>query len=137
MGWGLPAAVGLKLVYKDRPVVCVTGDGGFMMTVNALSTAMQYQLPVLCVVFNDNALGMVNQHQPAGKKVASEFVETDNAAVARGFGAYGVQVNDSRHLPEAIRDAQASGLPAVIDVIIDRKPSPDDFRADMRTATET
>jgi thiamine pyrophosphate-dependent acetolactate synthase large subunit-like protein len=137
MGWGLPAAVGLKLVYPERPVVCVTGDGGYMMTVHALSTAMQYHLPILCVVFNDNALGMVLDHQPAGQYIASEFVETDNAAVARGFGAFGVQVRDSRDLPDAIRQAQASGLPAVIDVVIDRGPSPDEWRADARRTGET
>ena len=137
MGWGLPAAVALKLVYPDRPVACVTGDGGYMMTVNALSTAMQYNLPILCVVFNDNALGMVLDHQPAGKTIASEFVDTDNAAVARGFGAFGVQVNDSRDLPQALRDATASGLPAVVDVIIDRDPTPDDWRADARRTGET
>ena len=137
MGWGLPAAVGLKLVYKDRPVVCVTGDGGYMMTVNALSTAVQYDLPIICVVFNDGALGMVRQHQPEGRSIASEFVTTDNGAVARGFGAFGIQVEDSRDLPDAIRQAQASGLPAVIDVLIDRGPSPDDWRADARRAGET
>ena len=137
MGWGLPAAVGLKLVYKDRPVVCVTGDGGYMMTVNALSTAVQYDLPIICVVFNDGALGMVRQHQPEGRRIASEFVTTDNGAVARGFGAFGIQVGDSRDLPDAIRQAQSSGLPAVIDVLIDRGPSPDDWRADARRAGET
>ena len=108
-----------------------------MMTVHALSTAMQYRLPILCVVFNDNALGMVLDHQPPGRTIASEFVPTDNAAVARGFGAFGVQVNDSRDLPDAIREAQASGLPAVVDVVIDRGPSPDDWRADARRTGET
>jgi acetolactate synthase-1/2/3 large subunit len=137
MGWGLPASVALKLVYPDRPVVCVTGDGGYMMTVNALSTAMQYQLPILCVVFNDSALGMVLDHQTPGRYIASEFIENDNAAIARGFGAFGVQVKDSRDLPDAIRQAQASGLPAVVDVLIDREPSPDDWRADARRAGET
>ncbi len=137
MGWGLPAAVGLKLVYPDRPVVCVTGDGGYMMTVNALSTAMQYELPIICVVFNDNALGMVLDHQLPGREIASEFYPTDNAAEAPGYGAFGVHVSDSRDLPEAIRQAQASGLPAVVDVEIDRVPSPDDWRADARRAGET
>ena len=137
MGWGLPAAVALKLVYPDRPVACVTGDGGYMMTVNAISTAMQYDLPIICFVFNDGALGMVRQHQTEGRYIASEFAVTDNAAVARGFGAHGVQVKDSRHLPDAIRDALASGLPSVVDVLIDRAPSPDDWRADARRAGET
>jgi acetolactate synthase-1/2/3 large subunit len=137
MGWGLPASVALKLVYRDRPVVCVTGDGGYMMTVHAISTAMQYRLPILCVVLNNNALGMVRGHQPPDRLIASEFVETDNAAVARGFGAFGVQVKDSRDLPGAIRQALASGLPAVVDVLIDRGPSPDDWRASAHRAGET
>ena len=67
---------------------------------------------------------MVRQHQPADRLIASEFVPTDNAAVARGIGAFGVQVSDSRDLAGAIREAQASGLPAVIDVMVDRGPSP-------------
>jgi acetolactate synthase-1/2/3 large subunit len=137
MGWGLPAAVGLQIAYPDRPVVCVTGDGGYMMTVNALSTALQYRLPIICVVFNDGALGMVRHHQAPGRYIASEFAETDNAAVARGFGCFGVQVADSRDLPAALREARASGLPAVVDVLIDRGPSPDDWRADLRTSGET
>ena len=137
MGWALPAAVALKLVYRDRPVAAVSGDGGYMMTVNALSTALQYDLPILCFVFNDNSLGMVRQHQPADRLIASEFVPTDNAAVARGIGAFGVQVSDSRDLAGAIKEAQASGLPAVIDVMVDRGPSPDDWRADARRAGET
>ena len=137
MGWGLPAAVGLQIAYPGRQVVCVTGDGGYMMTVNALSTAMQYELPIICVVFNDGALGMVRHHQAPGQYIASEFAETDNAAVARGFGCFGVQVADSRDLPDALRQAQASGLPGVVDVLIDRGPSPDDWRADLRTAGET
>ena len=136
MGWSLPASLALKLARPDAPAVSVTGDGGFMMSVHALSTAMQYDLPILCVVLNDSALGMVRHHQ-GETKIASEFLETDNGAVARGFGAYGVQVRDSRNLPQAIRDAQASGRPAVVDMVIDRGPNPDDFRADMRSATET
>ena len=137
MGWALPAAVALKLVYPDRPVTAVTGDGGFMMTVNALSTAMQYDLPINCVVFNDNALGMVLDHQPRGQEIASEFYPTDNAAIARGFGCFGVHVEDSRDLPDALREARDSGLPAVVDVAVDREPSPDDWRADARRSGET
>ena len=137
MGWGLPASVGLQVAYPGRQVVSVTGDGGYMMTVNALSTAMQYNLPIICVVFNDGALGMVRHHQAPGQYIASEFAVTDNSAVARGFGCFGVQVADSRDLAGALQDARASGLPAVVDVLIDRGPSPDDWRADLRTAGET
>ena len=136
MGWSLPAAVAIKLVHRDRPVVSVTGDGGFMMSIHAISTALQYDLPIICVVYNDSALGMVRHHQ-GDRLIASEFVEADHGAIARGFGAFGAQVSDSRELPRVLREAQASGLPAVIDVIIDRGPTPDDFRADLRTAAET
>jgi acetolactate synthase-1/2/3 large subunit len=85
---------------------------------------------------NDSALGMVRHHQ-GSRTIASEFVQTDHGAVARGFGAYGVQVQDSRDLADALREALASGRPAVVDVVIDREPNPDDVRADLRSATET
>ena len=137
MGWALPAAVGLKLVYPDQQVVAVTGDGGYMMVVNAISTAVQYELPIICVVFNNNTLGMVNDHQPEGHKIASEFHPTNNATVAEGMGAWGVQVNDSKDIPDALRAAQASGKPAVIDVIVDPDPSPDNWRAGAWRAGQT
>ncbi|NQW23357.1 MAG: thiamine pyrophosphate-binding protein [SAR202 cluster bacterium] len=137
MGWALPAAVGLKLVYPNQPVVCVTGDGGYMMTVNAISTAVQYDLPIICVVFNDNVLGMVHDHQPEGHKIASEFFPTNNAAVAEAMGAFGIQVSHSKDLPDALMAAQASGRPAVVDVLVDRGPSPDDWRASAHKAGET
>ena len=137
MGWALPAAVGLKLVYPNQPVVAVTGDGGYMMVVNAISTAVQYDLPIICVVFNNNTLGMVNDHQPEGHKIASEFHPTNNATVAEGMGAWGVQVNDSKDLPDALRAALASGKPAVVDVLIDPNPSPDDWRAGAWRAGQT
>ena len=137
MGWALPAAVGLKLVYPDQPVVCISGDGGYMMTVNAISTAVQYDLPIICVVFNNGTLGMVNDHQPEGHKIASEFYPTNNATVAEGMGAWGIQINDSKDLPDALRAAQASGRTAVIDVIIDPGPSPDDWRAGAWRAGQT
>ena len=136
MGWSLPAALALKLAHPDRPVVGVTGDGGFMMSVHAISTALQYDLPVVWVVMNDSALGMVRHHQE-GRFIASEFIETDHGAVARGMGAYGVQVKDPGELPDALRGAIASGRPAVVDVVIDRGPSIDDLRASGRRLTET
>ena len=137
MGWALPASVGLKLVFPDQPVVCVTGDGGYMMTVNAISTAVQYNLPIICVVFNDNVLGMVHDHQPEGHKIASEFFPTNNAVVAEGMGAFGIQVSHSKDLPDALRAAQASGRPAVVDVLVDPGPSPDDWRAGAWRAGQT
>ena len=136
MGWSLPAALALKLAHPERPVVGITGDGGFMMSVHAISTAIQYNLPVVYVVLNDSALGMVRHHQ-GDKIISAEFAETDHGAIARSMGAFGIQVSDSREVPDALREAQASGRPAVVDVIIDKGPNPDDFRATARRLTDT
>ena len=135
MGWGLPAALGVKLARPDEPVVAVVGDGGFMMSVHALATAVEHAIPVVCVVCNDSGLGMVRAHQ--ARPVASEFGATDHAAIARGFGARGWRVEDSRDLPGALAEAQACGEPAVVDVIMRRDVSPDVYRARARAATET
>jgi len=136
MGWAMPAALGLKLAYPRRQVVAVTGDGGFMMSVHAIQTAMQYKLPVVFVVMNDSALGMVRQHQ-GDRAIASEFGTVDHGAIARGFGAYGIQIKDSRELPQALRDALAFDGPAVVDVVVDPKADIGDFRFSPRLATET
>lgn len=136
MGWSLPAALALKLAHPDRPVVGVTGDGGFMMSVHAINTALQYDLPVVYVVLNDSALGMVRGHQ-GDRLIASEFIETDHGAISRGMGGYGIKVQDSKDLPNALREAVSSGKPAVVDVVIDRGPNVDDLRASARRLTET
>ena len=119
MGWALPAALAVKLARPEKPAVAVTGDGGFMMAVQALSTAVQYNIPMTCVVMNDSSLGMVRQHQ-GDRVIVSEFTEIDHAALAKSFGADGVQVTDSKDLPDALRQAQASDKPFVVDVVIDR-----------------
>ena len=86
---------------------------------------MQYDLPMTCVVFNDNALGMVLDHQPRGAgDSVGVLPDGQRRHSAGGFGCYGVHVEDSRDLPDALREARDSGLPAVVDVAIDREPSP-------------
>jgi acetolactate synthase-1/2/3 large subunit len=134
MGWAMPAALGIKLARPSQPSVAVTGDGGFMMSVHALSTAAD--IPIVTVVMNDSGLGMVRQHQ-GERSIASTFPETDHAAIARGFGLEGYRVTHGKDLPDAIRTAQSTGKSAVIDVVIDDSPSPDVYRARLRAQTET
>ena len=136
MGWAMPAALALKLVYPNRQVVGVTGDGGFMMSIHAIQTAVQYKLPVVYVVMNDSALGMVRMNQ-GDRPMASEFGDVDHGAIARGFGAFGVQVRDPRDLPGALEQALNCGGPAVVDVVISKTASIDDVRNSPRLATET
>ncbi|MDR8330732.1 acetolactate synthase, partial [Acinetobacter baumannii] len=63
MGFGLPAALGVKMALPDEMVVCVTGDGSIQMNIQDLSTALQYELPVLVLNLNNRYLGMVKQWQ--------------------------------------------------------------------------
>ncbi len=118
MGWGAPAAVGAKLVHPDRPVVSVTGDGGFSMSVHVIATAVQYDLPVVFVVMNNSGLGMIATGDLGGDSPAA-FNDTDFAAVARGFGAEGLRVEDPAEIQDAVKEALKKGRPTVVDVITD------------------
>jgi len=78
----------------------------------------------------------VRQHQ-GDRIIASSFPDVDHAAIARGFGLAGFRVTHGKDLPEAIRAAQSLGTGAVIDVVIDDGPSPDVYRTQAVSATET
>ena len=92
MGFAIPAALGAKLVHPDRPVVAVCGDGGFAMTMNGLMTAIEQDIPIITVVFNNKALGWVLH---GGGPFAAEFNDFDHAAIARAMGCHGVRVDRS------------------------------------------
>jgi len=117
MGWGPPAALAVKLLHPDRPVLSVSGDGGFGMVPHVLSTAVQYRLPVVFLVMNNSGLGMIHDVQSQrGKIIATEFVETDFAQIARAFGCQGVNVKKAEELGPAIKEAFRASVPTVIDV---------------------
>ncbi|MFO7965069.1 MAG: thiamine pyrophosphate-binding protein [Desulfobacterales bacterium] len=116
MGYGPPAALGLKLLHPNRPVLSVSGDGGFAMVPHVLSTAVQYRLPVAFLVMNNSGLGMVRDIQ-GDKIIATEFSPTDFARIAQGFGCRGVTVHRAEEIQPAISEAFGADLPTVIDVI--------------------
>lgn len=118
MGWGAPAAVGAQLVHPDRPVVSVSGDGGFSMSVHVIATAVQYNLPVVFVVMNNSALSMIATGDLGGDSPAA-FSDTDFAAIARGFGAEGLRVDQPADIQDAVGEALRKGRPTVVDVITD------------------
>lgn len=128
MGWATPAAVGAKITRPDRPVMAVTGDGGFMMTCNALATAVQFKAPMVCVVLNDSALGMVRENQGANV-FSCEFPTQDHAKMCEAMGGWGIHVTSSKDIPAAIKAAFKSGKPAVVDVVIEQKESFKTYRA--------
>ncbi len=121
MGWGPPAALTAKLLHPDRPVLSVCGDGGFAMVVHVLSTAVQHHLPVVFLVMNNSVLGMIRDHQaPMGRIIASEFIHTDFAQIARAFGCQGLNVGKPGELGMAIKEALRAPVPTVIDVATSR-----------------
>lgn len=113
MGYAIPSAIAAKLVHPDRPVVAVCGDGGFAMTMNGLMTALENDVPITVVIFNNHALGW-SKHSRGD--FATRFDVFDHAAMARSMGCRGIKVTDPQDLAAAFRDALSSPVSTVIDV---------------------
>jgi len=120
MGFAIPAALAAKLVHPDRPVVAVCGDGGFAMTMNGMMTAIEHDIPITTVVFNNNALGWVLH---GGGPFAAEFNDFDHAAIARAMGCNGTRIEDANDLGPALQEALVSRKPTVLDVRTSLKTS--------------
>jgi acetolactate synthase I/II/III large subunit len=120
MGFAIPAALAAKLVHPERAVVAVCGDGGFAMTMNGMMTAIEHDIPITTVVFNNNALGWVLH---GGGPFAAEFNDFDHGAIARAMGCRGERVEDPARLGTALQEALASRQPSVIDVRTSLKTS--------------
>jgi acetolactate synthase-1/2/3 large subunit len=120
MGFAIPAALSAKLVYPERPVVAVCGDGGFAMTMNGMMTAIEQDIPIVTVVFNNKALGWVLH---GGGPFAAEFNDFDHAAIARAMGCRGTRVEEPAALVPALQEALAARQPTVIDVRTSLKTS--------------
>jgi acetolactate synthase-1/2/3 large subunit len=122
MGYGLPAAVAAKLVHPDRIVVCVAGDGDFSMTGQELVTAVQYGAPVIVLVVDNGMLGTIRMHQERaypGRVSATDLVNPDFAALGRAYGGAGERVERTEDFAPAFERALASGLPAVLHLVVD------------------
>ena len=117
LGFGLPYAIALQAQQPGRAVALVTGDGSFGFTLNELDTARRYRLPVLCIVHNNAAWGIIRagQRNALGFELGTALDETDYAAIACGFGCHGERVTALEEVGPAMRRALASGLPAVLD----------------------
>lgn len=126
LGFAFNMSLGAKVAAPDRPVVSVSGDGGFFFASNELATAVQYGLGVVAVVFNDSAYGNTHLDQVdnyGGRILGTELRNPDIPAYAESFGAVGVRVDDVADLAPALRDAIADPRPVVIEVPIDHLPS--------------
>lgn len=122
MGWGLPAALGVKLSRPDSLVVAVHGDGSFFMVSQDLETSVREDIPVVHVVINNFAFGNTRDRQRYahdGRYLGVFYGNPDFAAYAHLLGAYGERVEKAADLLPALERAIASGRPAVVDVIQD------------------
>jgi acetolactate synthase I/II/III large subunit len=122
MGYGIPAAVAMKRLYPERPVVCFAGDGDFLMNGQEFATAVQYGLPFVVIVCDNSIYGTIRMHQEReypGRVVATALRNPDFAAYARAFGGFGVSVERTADFPTAFAQAQASGKPAIVRLAID------------------
>jgi acetolactate synthase-1/2/3 large subunit len=121
LGSGFPTALGAKVANPDRPVVAITGDGGFMFGVQELATAVQFNIGVVTLVFNNNAYGNVRRDQIQrfdGRVVASDLVNPDFVKLAESFGVKAWHVTSPDHFRPALEKALAHGGPTLIAIDI-------------------
>jgi acetolactate synthase-1/2/3 large subunit len=127
IGYGLPGGIGACLAAPDRPVVAISGDGGFNMTLGELESARRIKCGLTVIVVNNAASGYVKALQHAmmgGRYQSADLNEMDYAAIARTMGCGGIRVED----PEALAAALQQGMeerdrPTVVDVVVTRDPA--------------
>jgi acetolactate synthase-1/2/3 large subunit len=132
LGSGFPTALGAKVAHPERPVVAITGDGGFMFGVQELATAVQFNIGVVTLVFNNNAYGNVRRDQRErfdGRVVASDLVNPDFVKLAESFGVGAARVTSPDGFRPALEKALADGGPYLIDIEVprDSETSPWEF----------
>lgn len=131
LGAGIAYAIAAKLAHPSRQVYCITGDGAFGLNIQELETASRLGLPVIFVVMNDRAWGMIRAGQTllySGRHIGVDFKDVRYDVIAKAAGCYGERVIEPSEIKPALKRAVESGLPAVIDVVIDREAIPPDLK---------
>ncbi len=122
MGWGPPAGAAAKMALPDRRVTCLAGDGGFMMTMQTITTAVQQNLDVVFLVDNNAGLGMVRDNI-GNNRIAVDFADCDFAKLSEGMGGHGLTVTEPDQIHDALEEAHKLGGPVVIDAKVDPEAS--------------
>lgn len=122
MGYGLPSAIGTKLVRPDRPVVCFTGDGSLEMVIGELATLRDFRMPLAIVCFVDRSLALIElkQRRLGLPNLGVDAPATDFAAIAQAYGGHGVRVESVAELEEACLGALARDRFTLIEAVIDK-----------------
>jgi acetolactate synthase-1/2/3 large subunit len=117
MGYGVPAAVAAKRLYPDRPVICVAGDGDFLMNGQEFATAVQYELPIMVIIHDNGMYGTIRAHQERefpGRVIGTALRNPDFAAYARAFGGFGATIERTEDFAAAFKAARESGKPSIL-----------------------
>jgi acetolactate synthase I/II/III large subunit len=122
MGYGVPAAVGAKLVHPDRLVVAFVGDGGFLMTGQELATSLAEGVGPIILLFNNAMYGTIRMHQERrfpGRVVGTALKNPDFVALARAYGAFSARTTRTEEFAPAFEEAAAGKRAAVIELAMD------------------
>ncbi len=127
LGAGFPTALGVKAAHPDKPVVAITGDGGFMFAAQELATAVQYGIGVVTLVFNNNSYGNVRRDQMEhfdGRVIAADLRNPDFVKFAESFGVAAERVTAPAGFRGALERALADGGPRLIEIVVKDESSP-------------
>ena len=127
LGYGYPTAIGAAVGNPDRPVVSITGDGGFGYGMSEMATVMNHDIPLVCVLFRDDAYGNVqrmHKEQFDGDHLGTELMNPDMLALAASYGMRGARAESPDELRTALAAAIDAREPALIDVPIPIVPDP-------------
>ncbi len=131
LGYGYATALGVAAAHPDKPVVSVSGDGGFMFNVQELATAVQYQLKLVTILFNDNTYTNVQRQQDewfGGRRICSDLTNPDFVKLAESFGVSAYRVDSAQKLRELLPRAFQETGPTLIEVALtERFPTPWQF----------
>lgn len=134
MGGGLPAGITAKLLYPERHVLAICGDGGFMMNCQELETAIRYRIPIVVLILNDNAFGFIKweQKKMRFKDFGLDFGNPDFSLFAESFGAAGLKVKEGDNLTEILERAFSLNTVAVIECPIDYSINYETFSIELK-----
>jgi len=124
MGYGFPASIGVQIAHPDALVINVAGDASFLMNMQEMGTAVQYDLPVKQFILNNERLGMVRQWQELlhGERYSHSWSESlpDFVKLAEAFGAKGIYCDDPRNLDDAINEMIKHDGPVIMDCVVEK-----------------
>ena len=121
MGVGVPGAIAAKLLYPERKVVTVTGDGGFLMNSQELETAVREEVPFVSLVFHDKSYSLIEIKQQItfGRKSHVNFGNPDFVKFAESFGAIGYRIEAAGELKPVLEEAFSKNKPVIVDCPVD------------------